>query len=194
MQILTTKSISNSPVIAAFEQSHPLRIRLKRDAVLGLKVLPGKATDGVLTAGPMSIDRRIPMTNPTATVLLVGEGAVRSVPIRRWLKTRGCPCESAASFQDACSLMSRNEFDLVLCQYELPDRTAFPLLDWFEGSHSTLVFSTKAGRKSWWVPMIERGERCRDRAPLKSSELPGALEKIFESASGCQVTALPVSH
>ena len=76
--------------------------------------------------------------------------------------------------------MSQREFDLVLCQYELPDRAAFPLLDWLEGSPSTLLFASGAGRRSRWLPVIERGERCLDRPLLKSSDLPDALEKMLD--------------
>ena len=76
--------------------------------------------------------------------------------------------------------MSQREFDLVLCQYELPDRTAFPLLDWLEGSRSTLFFSTRAGRGSRWLPVIERGNRCLDRPLLQTKDLPDAFGNILD--------------
>lgn len=62
--------------------------------------------------------------------------------------------------------MSQEEFGVVLCQYELADQTAFPLLDWLEGSRSTLLFSTRSRRNARWLPVIERNERCLDRQLL----------------------------
>ena len=62
-------------------------------------------------------------------VLLVGEGARNSLQRLQWLSHRGCSCQVAQSCRDACNLVSRTQFDLVLCQYQLPDRTAFRLVD-----------------------------------------------------------------
>jgi CheY-like chemotaxis protein len=69
------------------------------------------------------------MSSTPTTVLLAGDSATRSTTLRKWSGHLDCYWQFAASFQDACRLMSQREFDLVLCQYELPDRTAFPLLD-----------------------------------------------------------------
>src|ERR1700741_67824 len=103
------------------------------------------------------------MSSTLATVLLAGDTSTRSATLRQWSRHLDCNWQFAASFQDACRLMSEREFDLVLCQYELPDRTAFPLLDWLEGSHSTLLFSARARKGTRWLPVIERGKRCLDR-------------------------------
>ena len=80
--------------------------------------------------------------NGTATnVLLAGDTAMRSPTVRKWLGQRGCHCQLVTSFEDTCRALSQSEFDLLICQYDLPDRTAFPLLDWLEGSPSTLIFA-----------------------------------------------------
>jgi hypothetical protein len=50
---------------------------------------------------------------------------------------------SGASYRDAFNLVSHTQFDFVLSQYQLPDRTAFPLLDWLVGSFATLFFSAR---------------------------------------------------
>jgi hypothetical protein len=76
-------------------------------------------------------------------------------------------------------VLSQRDFDLVLCQYDLPDRTAFPLLDWLEGSPSTLIF-TRPGRGSRWLPVVERGRRCLDRPLLRTTDLPNALETMLD--------------
>lgn len=120
------------------------------------------------------------MRNTPTTVLLAGDTPTRSATLRKWSHHLDCNWQFAASFQDACRLMSQREFDLVLCQYELPDRTAFPLLDWLEGSRSTLLFSARAGRNCRWLPVIERGKRCLNRPLLQTMDLPSALRKVLD--------------
>ena len=139
------------------------------------------------------------MSSTPTTVLLAGDTTTRSATLRKWSGHLDYRWEFAASFQDACRLMSQREFDLVLCQYELPDRTAFPLLDWLEGSRSTLLFSARAGRGSKWLPMIERGRRCLDRPLLRTKELPNALGNMLDGhvdgdSSGSGVSAEELEH
>ena len=120
------------------------------------------------------------MNNTPATVLLAGDIATRSSTLRKWSCQLDCYWQFASSFEDACRLMSQKEFDLVLCQYDLRDRTAFPLLDWLEGSHSTLLFAARAGRGSRWLTMIERGQRCLDRPLLQTKDLPNTLGSVLK--------------
>jgi CheY-like chemotaxis protein len=133
------------------------------------------------------------MKNTPTTVLLVGHSAARSAMLQQWLSDRGCHCQFAASFDDACRLMTEREFDLVLCQYELADRTAFPLLDWLEGSHSTLLFTPRSGNGSRWLPVIERGKRCIDRPLLKATNLANALQEMLDGHSDSDSRGYDVS-
>ena len=120
------------------------------------------------------------MSNKPTTVLLAGDTTTRSAILRKCSPHLDCYWQFASSFEDACRLMSQREFHLVLCQYELPDHTAFPLLDWLEGSHSTLLFSKGVGRGSWWLPVIVRGKRCLDRPLLQSMDLLNGLGKMLD--------------
>jgi CheY-like chemotaxis protein len=123
------------------------------------------------------------MSDGLTKVLLVGEPVQRSAALRKWLAQRACRCRFVLSFQDACRLLSQTEFDLVLCQYNLPDRTAFPLLHWLTGSHATLVFSARSRRGSRWLPVIERGNRCLGWPLLQARDLTTALEEILGGSS-----------
>jgi len=127
------------------------------------------------------------MSATRTAVLLVGDTSARSATLRKWLRNRDCRWQFAASFQDACRVMSQEEFDLVLCQYDLPDRTAFPLLDWLEGSRSTLLFSGGVERGIRWLPVIERGERCLDRPLLQTTDLPTMLANLVDGPVGSDV-------
>ena len=121
------------------------------------------------------------MTITPKIVLVVGETAKASLPLMHWLSERGCQCHFAASYGDACRLLSNMEFDLVLSQYQLPDRTAFPLLDWLIGSPTTLFLSTAVESGTLWLPMLDRGERCVGAPLLRSGEFADALAKVLKA-------------
>lgn len=117
-------------------------------------------------------------------VLLVGETARSSLKLLQWLNGRGCRCQLAQSYRDACNLVSSTQFDLVLSQYQLSERTAFPLLDLLVGSSATLFFSTRVEDGFLWLKMLERGKRCVGTPVLRSNDLTEALEKVLDSAVG----------
>lgn len=115
------------------------------------------------------------------TVLLVGETAKSSLRFLLWLYKRGCRCHFATSYRDACSLISRTQFDLVLSEYQLPDRTVFPLLDWLEGSSATLFFSTRVEDGSLWLKMLERGKRCVGAPIVRSIDLTKVIDTLLHA-------------
>jgi len=121
------------------------------------------------------------MSAKPITVLLVGEPR-NSRHLLQWLNRRGCRCHSAQSYQDACNLTARAQFDLVLSEYQLADRTAFPLLDWFIGSSATLFFSTRVEDGSLWLKMLERGNRSVGAPLLRSIDLTKALASVLDAA------------
>jgi CheY-like chemotaxis protein len=119
------------------------------------------------------------MSTKLISVLLVGE-ALESFPqLLRWLDSRGCRCQLAQSYRDACKLVSCTQFDLVLSQYQLPDRTAFPLLDLLVGSPATLFFCARVEDGSLWLKMLDRGNRCVGAPLLRSDDLTEALGTVM---------------
>lgn len=115
-------------------------------------------------------------------VLLVGETARSSCNLLEWLQRRGSCCRFSRSYEDACDLIRSTQFDLVLSEYQLPDRTAFPLLDRLEGSSATLFFSARVEDGSIWLKMLERGRRCVGAPLLRSIDLPRALGTLLQLA------------
>ena len=112
-------------------------------------------------------------------VLFVGEAPRSSLQLLLWLYERGCRCHFATSYRDACSLIARTKFDLVLSQYQLPDRTAFSLLDLLRGSPATLFFSAIVDSGCLWLLMLERGKRCVGTPGLRPSDFHEALAKLL---------------
>jgi CheY-like chemotaxis protein len=119
------------------------------------------------------------MAKNSISVLLAGDDVGQSPKLLRWLQSRGCSCHFASSYRNVCQLLLHAQFDLVLCQYHLPDRTAFPLLDLLGGSSATLFFSTRVENGSLWLPMLERGERRIGTPLVLSSDLILALDKVL---------------
>ena len=122
------------------------------------------------------------MSRESISVLLVGESVRHSAQLVQWLESRGCTCRFAPSYRDACTAISRIQFDLVLSQYHLPDRTAFPLLEWLAGSPATLFFSTRVEDGSLWLKMLERGKRCVGAPVLRQNGLMEALGTVLDTS------------
>ena len=118
------------------------------------------------------------MSKSPITVLLVG-GSLENGELLLWLYKRGCQCRFATSFEDACRLISHAQFDLVLSEYRLPDRTAFSLYDWLVGSRTTLFLSTEVESGWLWLPMLQCGERSIGAPVLRPSDFGEALEKLL---------------
>src|SRR5262245_53394405 len=132
------------------------------------------------------------MTRNSISVLLAGDDVGQSPKLLRWLHSRGCLCQFASSYRDACHLILRTEFDLVICQYQLPDRTAFPLLDLLGDSSATLFFSARVEDGCLWLPMLERGERRVGTPLVRSSDLMEALDRVLsDTVKSREVGLLP---
>jgi hypothetical protein len=112
-------------------------------------------------------------------VLLVGQSARSSFQLLQWLDNQGCQCSFASTYRDACTLISQTAFDLVISQLELPDRTAYPLLDWLRGSTATLFFSKTLENGCLWLPMLVRGRECAGANALRPEEFRDMLGKTL---------------
>ena len=110
-------------------------------------------------------------------VLVAGETAKSFLQLLVWLYERGCRCYFGTSYRDALNLVSSTQFDLVLSQYQLRDRTSFPLIDRLAGSPASLFLSTQVEDDFLWLKMLERGKHCVGAPLLRSNDLIAALAK-----------------
>src|SRR2546430_3973858 len=104
-------------------------------------------------------------------VLLVGPRARGSSQLLQWLGSRECECHFATTCKEACALLSRSGYDLVLSEYDLPDRAAYPLLEKLIGSTTTLFLSAIVENGVLWVPALLRGRRWPESHMLRPGEL-----------------------
>ena len=130
----------------------------------------------------------------TIEVLLVGQTARGSSQLQKWLGSRGCDCHFAMSCKEACGLIACSGYDLVLSEYDLPDRAAYPLLEQLIGSTSTLFLSTIVEEGFLWVPALLRGRRWPDAHMLRPGELSEALSDVLQRVRGDRAETGPINR
>src|ERR1019366_8592370 len=92
--------------------------------------------------------------------LLIGENPQGSSYLAKRLQERGCECEFAGSYQEACWLLRAQDFDLVLSPMRLRGGSLFPLIDLLDGSGITLFYSHAVEDGWWWLPALRHGQKC----------------------------------
>jgi hypothetical protein len=127
-------------------------------------------------------------------VLLVGPRARGSSQLLQWLGSCECECHFATTCKEACALLSCSVFDLVLSEYDLRDRAAYPLLEKLIGSTSTLFLSAIVENGFLWVPALLRGRRWPDSHMLRPGELREALSKVLKKVRQDKVEREEMAH
>ena len=112
--------------------------------------------------------------------LLIGEKPQGSSYLAKRLQRRGCECEIAVSYQEACLLLGAQSFDLVLSPFRLRDDSAFPLVGLLDGSTTTLFYSQPVEDGCWWLPALRHGQNCFGSSALRPSEFVAALDEAIE--------------
>src|SRR5437899_6167195 len=116
-------------------------------------------------------------------ILLVGETAQSCLQLMQWLKSRRCRCHFASSCKDACRLISDMRFDFVLSHFELPDRSAFPLLQKLIGSTTSLFFSTRIENGCLWLPTLAKRSRFPETRALHANQFPVVMRFTLQNAT-----------
>jgi len=113
------------------------------------------------------------------TALLIGENAQGSSYLAQRLQVRGLKCTFATSYQEACSLLRAQGFDLVLSPMRLREVSFFSLIDLLDGSGATLFYSHAVEESCWWLPALRHGERCFGSSALRPSEFVSVLDETI---------------
>ena len=112
--------------------------------------------------------------------MLIGENPQGYSYLAERLQERGCDCEFAVSFQEACSLLSAQGFDLVLSPTRLRDGSLFPLIGLLDGSGITLFYFHAVENGCWWLPALRHGHNCFGSSGLRPGEFVTALDEAIE--------------
>jgi len=113
-------------------------------------------------------------------VLLVGENPQGSSYLEKRLRGRGCECEFAASYKEACSLLGTEDFDLVLSPIRLRDGSLYPLIGLFDGSGTTLFYFQTVEDGCWWLPALRHGHNCFGSSAMRPGEFVVELDEAIE--------------
>lgn len=113
-------------------------------------------------------------------VLVLGDQSVGSY-IRRGLEKRGCECSLAASGEDAASLVSRNDFDLVISTVPLEQND--PLLSQLTGSQCTVVSYQPDQSICCWLPVMRRGTKCFGAPALRPIDFISHVDRMLTESN-----------
>ena len=112
--------------------------------------------------------------------LLIRETNQDASNLAKHLRGRGCDCEFAASYQEACSLVGTRRFDLALSPMRMRNSSLFPLIRLLDGSGITLFYSHAVEDGCWWLPALRHGRNCFGSYALRPSEFVSALDEAIE--------------
>lgn len=111
--------------------------------------------------------------------LLIGESCQGSAHLVKLLEGHGCECSFATSYQETCSLLGTQPFDLVLSPTRIRDCSIFPLAGLLEGSDVTLFYFQLVEDGCWWLPALRCGRKCFGSYALRPSEFVVSLNEIL---------------
>jgi hypothetical protein len=140
------------------------------------------------------------MSSRELAVLLVGESATGFSHIMERLRTGGCRCRFARSYEEAQGLVAKEAFDLVLTVLPSREHAITSLADALAEGKTSVFYCQRVEDTSWWLPILREGRRCFGAPALRPSEFAGALDAIVaeiraqgssEAAPGAEAPAAP---
>jgi hypothetical protein len=130
----------------------------------------------------------------TARILLVGEGLNRHSQLAQCLADWGVERQFASSGSQACALLKKQAFDLIISRLKLADGPASQMIPLLEGSPATLFCSQPVATDCWWLPIIERGIVCWGAPGLRAKEFGELLHRMVarDAATGSKADVVKV--
>ncbi|MHA7880643.1 MAG: response regulator [Saccharospirillum sp.] len=115
-------------------------------------------------------------------------GFIRDL-VKRALKSQFAQCQidEAVNGRKAQSLVSRNRYDLILCDWEMPELSGLEVLQWLRAEESTrgdgktpFIMVTSRGDKNHVVQAVQAGVSDYIGKPFSNEQL---LRKVFKALS-----------
>ncbi len=137
-----------------------------------------------------------------AKVLLIGENPQGYSRLVKRLEENRCKCRFAPAYQEAVSLLSLQDFDLVFSPMRVRDSSVFPLISLLESSRTTLFYFQAVEEGCWWLPALRFGRNCFGSSALRPSEFIAWLNLVIEemqmrpsamTASAVSTTRSPIA-
>lgn len=117
-------------------------------------------------------------------VLLVDENLTGMSYVATYLKNLGCLCSFAHSIQEACTVLVREKFNLVLSKFVLPGGGSHELVAQLAGSKGSLFYSFALEDSCLWIPRVCEGKECWGAPALRPREFASTLKDLVLRALG----------
>jgi len=125
----------------------------------------------------------------TPKVLLIA-GDPRGVSIlAARLEKRACEIHSCLSRREANAFVSNQQFDLVISELRMWDRSSDPLATSLLGSRTTLVYAYPVETGCWWLPAVKNGQSCWGSLAMRHREFVGFLDATLK-----EIALRPSAH
>jgi hypothetical protein len=126
-----------------------------------------------------------------ARVLVVNETVSDASCLVTYLKKLGCQCVLFRSVRDARAVLLREQFDLVLCKFDVPGGDWHELPALLIGREVDLFYFYAVEGGCWWIPRIRHGNECRGEAALRPGEFAAVLEELIAGVRASADLARP---
>ncbi len=120
------------------------------------------------------------------SVLVVDDAPFIRDLVKKALRSHfpGLQIEEATNGRKAQQVLSRSSFDLVLCDWEMPEMSGLELLQWFRGQPEMakvpFVMVTSRGDKENVVQAIQAGVSDYIGKPFSNEQLVGKVKKALQ--------------
>ena len=118
------------------------------------------------------------MSQEAVRVLLLGECARGSSNLLWHLGQRGCRCWFAASAEEAVALFHEYKFHLILSTS--PVHQATQMVSLLGRSNCSVFYAYPVEQGCWWLPLMNRGQKCFGAPALRPSEFADVLDQELE--------------
>lgn len=129
------------------------------------------------------------------SVLIVDDAAFIRDLVKKGLRVHfpGIHIEEAVNGRKAQQYLSRNEIDLILCDWEMPEMSGLELLSWCrsDDAHKTTPFImvTSRGDKENVVQAVQAGVTDYIGKPFTSEQLLGKVKKALHQSGRLEALA-----
>jgi hypothetical protein len=118
------------------------------------------------------------MTSSGVRVLLVDENLPSMSHLAAYLRSLGCLCSFARSLPEACALLLKEKFNLVLSKFVLPGRGSHDLVARLAGGNASLFYSFALEDSCLWIPRVRDGKECWGEPALRPGEFARILKDL----------------
>ena len=113
-------------------------------------------------------------------VLLVNDHKSAADHLLNYLRSLGCLCSLTRSHDEACDLLRREEFDLVLSRFAPDGGACHELVMLSAGTRASLFYFFAIEDGCWWIPRVRFGQECWGETALPPRQFAYVLEKLIQ--------------